>query len=199
MHRIGIYGGTFDPVHIGHLNLCKTMQEKLAVDEILMIPTGTPPHKAATATKAEYRLEMCKLAVKDFGLTANVSDIEIRREGRSYTFLTVTELLEQMTDVELYLIMGADMFMSLETWYRFEDLKKLVTFAAVQRDDVSTSELEAEAERLKSIGCKCVTVSLPAVDVSSTDVRNRVHEGLPIDGLVTKSVEKFIYEKQLYR
>lgn len=199
MHRIGIYGGTFDPVHIGHLNLCKTMQEKLAVDEILMIPTGTPPHKAATATKAEYRLEMCKLAVKDFGLTANVSDIEIRREGRSYTFLTVTELLEQMTDVELHLIMGADMFMSLETWYRFEDLKKLVTFAAVQRDDVSTSELEAEAERLKSIGCKCVTVSLPAVDVSSTDVRNRVHEGLPIDGLVTKSVEKFIYEKQLYR
>lgn len=199
MHRIGIYGGTFDPVHIGHLNLCKTMQEKLAVDEILMIPTGTPPHKAATATKAEYRLEMCKLAVKDFGLTANVSDIEIRREGRSYTFLTVTELLEQMTDVELYLIMGADMFMSLETWYRFEDLKKLVTFAAVQRDDVSTGEIETEAERLKSIGCKCVTVSLPAVDVSSTDVRNRVHEGLPIGGLVTKSVEKFIYEKQLYR
>ncbi len=199
MKRVGIYGGTFDPIHIGHLNLCRAMKEKLELDEILMIPTGTPPHKAATATKAEYRIEMCKLAVKDFGLTANVSDIEIRREGRSYTFLTVTELLEQMKDIELYLIMGADMFMSLETWYRFDDLKKLVTFAAVQRDDVLTDELESEAERLESIGCKCVVVSLPAIDVSSTDVRNAVRSGESIDGLVTKSVKDFIYEKQLYR
>lgn len=199
MQRIGIYGGTFDPIHVGHLNLCKTMKEKLSLDEILMIPTGTPPHKAATTTKAEYRLEMCELAIKDYGLTAKASDIEIRREGRSYTFLTMTQLTEEMPDCEFYLIMGADMFMSLETWYRFEDLKKLVTFAAVQRDDVSTDELQAEAERLKGIGCKCVIVSLPAVDISSTDVRNRVAAGEPVEGFVTESVARFIKEKSLYR
>lgn len=199
MRRIGIYGGTFDPVHAGHLNLCRAMKEKLSLDEIIMIPTGTPPHKAATATKAEYRLEMCELAVKDYGLTAKVSDIEIRREGRSYTYLTVRELLSENNDCELYLTMGADMFMSLETWYNFAELKKLVTFCAVQRDDVSTDELEREAERLRSIGCRCVIVSLPAVDISSTDVRERVAQGQPIEGFVTKSVAKFIEEKGLYR
>lgn len=175
------------------------MKEKLGLDEILVIPTGTPPHKANTATKAEYRLEMCSLAIKDYGLTASVSDIEIRREGRSYTFLTITELLEQLEDCELYLTMGADMFMSLETWYRFEDLKKMVIFAAVQRDDVSTSELESEAERLTENGSKCVIVSLPAVDISSTDVRNRVMHGEPVEGFVTESVARFIEEKGLYK
>ncbi len=198
MKRIGIYGGTFDPIHIGHLNLCKAMQEKLCLDEILMIPTGTPPHKSATATKAEYRLEMCRLAVKDYGLIANVSDIEIRREGRSYTFLTMSQLTEEMPDCEFYLIMGADMFMSLETWYNFDGLKELVLFAAVQRDDVSTDELESEAERLTAKGCKCVIVSLPAVDASSTEVRKRVAEGKNIDDLVTVSVAEFIRDKALY-
>ncbi len=198
MQRIGIYGGTFDPIHVGHLNLCAAMKEKLCLDEIIMIPTGTPPHKAATATNAEFRLEMCRLAVKDYGLTAKVSDIEIRREGRSYTYLTVKQLLEQMEDTELYLAMGADMFMSLESWYNFDELKKLVVFCAVQRDDVSTDELEKEAERLRTIGCKCIIISLPEVDISSTAVRERVAAGEPIEGFVTESVERFIAEKGLY-
>ncbi len=199
MRRIGIYGGTFDPIHIGHLNLCRAMKEKLSLDEIIMIPTGTPPHKAATATNAEYRLEMCRLAVRDFDLTAKVSDIEIRREGRSYTYLTVMQLLEEDKERELYLAMGADMFMSLESWYNFAELKKLVTFCAVQRDDVSTDELEKEAERLHSIGCRCVIISLPAINASSTEVRNRTASGKPIDDLVTASVAEFIRKKGLYK
>ncbi len=199
MHRIGIYGGTFDPIHVGHLNLCAAMKERLELDEILIIPTGTSPHKAMSATKAQHRLKMCELAVKDYGLHARVSDMEIRREGKSYTFLTVTELLEKESDCELYLIMGADMFMSLESWYRFDDLKNLVVFAAVQRDDVSTADLESEAGRLRDIGCRCVVVSLPEVEVSSTAIRNAVSAGESIEGLVTESVQSFIEDKGLYK
>ncbi len=199
MHRIGIYGGTFDPIHVGHLNLCRAMKEKLCLDEIIMIPTGTPPHKASTATKAEYRLEMCRLAVKDYGLTAKVSDIEVCREGRSYTYLTIMQLKEEFKDSELYLAMGADMFMSLESWYKFDELKKLVVFCAVQRDDVSTRELEDEAERLRLKDCNCIIVSLPAVDISSTDIREMTAEGKPIEGFVTESVVEFISKNGLYR
>ena len=141
--RIGLMGGTFNPPHMGHINAARAAMDELSLDRLIFIPTGTPPHKemAEMSATTKQRLEMTYLAAKTLG--AEISDIEIRREGKSFTVYTLRELHSKYPDDELWLIMGTDMFLSLETWFCFEEIFSLASVAAVAREDDDKKRLLA--------------------------------------------------------
>lgn len=197
--KTAMFGGTFDPIHNGHVALVKCFADLLELDRVYIVPTKTPPHKATSQTPGEMRLEMCRLALED-DERLEACDIELNREGTSYTFYTVRTLMEQEPDVSrIYLITGADMFLTLTSWHRFDELKHLVVFCTVPRDDVSADELRTHAEFLESLDCRTFVADMALVRVSSTEVRRRAAEGLPLDDLVPPSVERYIIEHGLYR
>lgn len=204
MSRIAMLGGTFDPIHRGHITLGERFAECLELDKLLIIPTGTPPHKRASQTEQDARLEMCRLAVQDrhemgSGCEFEVCDIEFRREGKSYSYDTVRELHGLYPGCELFLITGADMFVTLEKWYRFDDLKKLVTFCAAQRDDdINNRALYDYAVRLRDMGARCFIEEFPPIAVSSTMVRQAAARGDSLTDMVTPGVEEYIKKHNLY-
>lgn len=193
-----MFGGTFDPIHNGHIALGRHFADMLELDRVYVIPTKTPPHKLAAQTPGEMRLEMCRIAVESDD-RFEASDIELRRDGTSYTFLTVTQLLEAEPDMDLYLITGADMFLTIDKWYRFDDLKKLVTICTVPRDDVDAVQLRAWAEKLEAMGCRTIVADAEKVPLSSTLVRQRAAGGESLEGLVPPKVEEYILNHGLYR
>lgn len=196
--KIGFLGGTFNPPHNGHLYLAKVWRERLALDRFLIIPTGTPPHKAQADVPAETRLEMCRLAAEETGGLLEASDLEVRRSGRSYSVLTLKELHAMYPGSGIFMVMGADMFVSLETWYHFDELKTLATFCTMPRDGITADALELHRQRLAAAGCEGVVADVPELPLSSTEIRERVKAGLPIDSLTPPAVARYIREKQLY-
>ena len=143
---------------------------------------------------------MCRIAAEESGGILEAWDYEVKRSGqKSYSVLTLSALKELYPDSELFMMMGADMFVSLESWYDFDRLKTLATFCAVPRGDITISQLEKHRLHLEEAGCRGLVADMPDVDISSTEVRRRVGEGLPITGLVPEGVERFIYAKGLYR
>lgn len=196
--RIGFFGGTFNPPHNGHINLARHWSDRLSLDKFLIIPTGTPPHKEQSDVSGEMRLEMCRIAAEESGGLLKVSDFEVRRSGKSYSVITLEALHEAYPDSDIYMVMGADMFVTLETWYDFDRLKTLATFCTMPRDGVSTDELIAYRNHLGEMGCSGIVADEPEVDISSSAIRERVKNSLPIDGLVCAGVERYIYEHGLY-
>lgn len=196
--RYGLFGGTFDPIHNGHLALVRTMCERLALDGVVLMPTHVPPHKIKTdLAPAAHRLEMCRLAAAD-DADIKVSDWEIRQGGASFTADTLDALRAQHPQAEWYLFVGADMFMTLETWWRFADIAAMATLCTVPRDDVSREQLLQHADRLAAQGARCVVADMPKVSVSSTEIRRRVRAGEPLGDLVPPCVEEYIMEEKLY-
>lgn len=197
--RYGLFGGTFDPVHNGHLALVRTLAAELSLDGVVLMPTAQPPHKLKTdLAPAAHRLAMCRLAAADCpGVT--VSDWEIRQGGASFTADTLDALRREYPEAQWYLIVGADMFLTLDTWWRFADIAAAATLCTVPRDDVSRERLLDTAARLTAQGARCVVADMPKVAVSSTEVRRRVRGGESIRGLVPPAVEEYIMEENLYR
>ena len=141
--RIGIYGGTFNPIHTAHVHLVREFIKRLSLDRVILIPTGTPPHKAThqLASGAD-RIEMCRLAAADIAeCPVTVSDIEVLRTGKSYTADTMTELKAQYPDDELFLLMGEDMFCTVEKWYHPERIFAAAEICAAPRDKDSFQTL----------------------------------------------------------
>ena len=170
--RIGLMGGTFNPPHMGHVNAARSALLKLSLEKLIFIPTGIPPHKmmAKASASADDRLEMTRLAAALVG--AEVSDIEIRRVGKSYTVYTLRELHEKYPDDELWLIMGTDMFLSLETWFCFEEIFSLACIAAVPREKNDIIRLNAYSEKLKEkYDAVTRVLDTEAVTISSTQLR----------------------------
>lgn len=197
--KIGLFGGSFDPVHEGHLALARTVAEALSLDRVRLIPTGQPPHKLRHSQTADaQRLAMCRLAVAEDPLF-EVSDYEIQKGGASFTIDTVEAFCAAEPDTRFYLLMGADMFLTLTTWKRFADLAARVTFCTVPRDDVPVSQLRDYAATLESYGATCFVAEAPLKRISSTQIRRRVRDGLPLDGLVPSSVGGYIAQNGLYR
>ena len=127
--RIGVLGGTFNPPHNGHINLAREWSRRLRLDRFLITPTGTPPHKEDSDVPAEIRLEMCRIAAEESDFMLETFDFEVRRSGqKSYSVITLSELHELYPGSDIFMVMGADMFVSLESWYDFERLKTLATF-----------------------------------------------------------------------
>jgi nicotinate-nucleotide adenylyltransferase len=168
------------------------------LEKFLIIPTGTPPHKADSDVPAEMRLEMCRLAAADSDGLLEVSDFETRRSGKSYSVITLNALHELYPDSDIYMIMGADMFITLETWYDFERLKTLATFCTMPRNGVSADELNEYCIHLSEVGCRGIVADVPKVDISSSEIRNMVEKSQSISGLVPPSVERYIHDNRLY-
>ncbi len=197
--RIGILGGTFDPIHNGHLAVAEHVRELLALDKVILIPAGQPWLKAGRAVSAsEHRLAMAQMAVASVNLL-DVSDIEIERAGPTYTVDTLAELRRVTGNrVAVYLIIGMDSARELRRWREPERLFDMCTVAAVSRPEIEDVSVEEMALTFPtSRGRFCLVHGL-RVDVSATDIRRRVVAGLPIDALTPPSVAEYISEHKLY-
>ena len=204
--KIGIYGGTFNPPHLGHITAAKAVFELLGLDRLLLIPAGIPPHKPMPegSASAEQRLEMTRLAGEQLGLGGRVQvlDLELRREGRSYTADTLETLKEQYPEDELWLLMGTDMFLTLQAWRSPEKILDLAGIAAFGRTEADTEELFAvQREYLCKTypQARIFTLTIPGVvEVSSTELRERLADG---EGghLLAPAVYGYILREGLYR
>ena len=190
--RLGVFGGTFDPPHVGHVSIARELQESGALDEILWIPVRFPPHKPANPlTSAERRMEMVRAATDGLALQS-VSDIEFLREGPSYTVDTLRALRSERPEAAPVLIMGADQFVELAGWHEAEEVVRLADVCVLPRGGV---ELTSALPRLDVVWS---AADVPAVDVSSSGVRNRVREGRPYRHLVPAGVAEIIERENLY-
>ena len=197
--RIGIFGGTFNPPHLGHKRLAEEMKEKARLDKIIIIPTFTPPHKKGSDLASEKdRLNMCRMLFKESFY--QVSDLEITRGGKSYTVDTVTELKKLYSDDELFLIIGSDMLLSFDRWYRFEDILDNVTLCvATREDDISAEDLLSYAKDKLKLDTEDIVIStVDAFVCSSTQVRNLIKEEGSTEGILDKGVKGYIDFRRLY-
>ena len=190
--RIGIFGGTFDPVHVGHLVAVVNAMHGASLDRVLMVVANVPWQKERTRaiSPAWVRFALLKASIDGVeGLEA--SDIEIRRGGKSYTIDTVRETKARYPEAEVFLIVGADAARGLASWERSERLSELVTLIVVNRPGTSVTSEELA-------GWRTLFVEVPAIDISSTDIRARVREHRPLDFLLTRETIDFIHRSGLY-
>ena len=194
--RIGIYGGAFNPVHKGHVKLAEEVKTKADLDKIIIMPSGVSPHKSSGGLiDSSHRLEMCKLAFE--GEDYIISDLEIKREGKSYTVDTVIELKKIYPDDELYLIMGSDMLLSFHRWYRYEDILSSVTICATTRQgDVSLDELKKYSRDV--LKKDTLIIDFEPFECSSTKVRRVLLSGDDATSMLPEKVLSFIIEKGIY-
>ena len=196
--RLGVFGGTFDPVHIGHLIAAEDARAALRLDEVLFVPAGEPWFKSyRRITPARHRLAMVRLAIRDnprFG----VSDMEIRREGPSYTIDTLAELRGERPDAELFVILGVDALREIDRWRQPRRLFQMATVVGMARPGASldasvlNAAIPGASERLR-------LVDSALIDISGTDIRRRVADGASIRYRVPTAVERYIRDHNLYQ
>ncbi len=215
--RIGVFGGTFNPIHYGHLRAAEEVREMLAFDKVLFVPSGTPPLKTEDLADALKRLEMTRLAIAG-NRAFEVLDIECRRPEKSYTVETLQMLLKLYGDAELYFMLGIDAFLDIPNWWMPERLISMVNFAVLARpgrsfkDLISSPYMSADLEilkeldhgdggslalRLKSLK-EAVLLKITPLDISSSGIRRSVRAGLSIKYLLPEDVESFIISHKLY-
>lgn len=203
--KIGVYGGTFNPPHLGHVTAARAVFDLLKLDKLLLIPAGIPPHKVmpAGSPDPEQRLEMTRLAAEQLGLgnQVEVFDIELRRAGSSYTVETLAQLKEQYPEDELWLLMGTDMFLTLQAWKSPEKIMALAGIAAFGRTEEDTEELFAiQRDYLQKTypGCRIFTLTIPGVvEISSTELREQLEKGTDAV-LLPPAVYGYILRSGLY-
>ena len=198
--RVGIFGGTFAPIHNGHVAAAKAFMEQMKLDYLYIIPTCIPPHKQIDEyDDPHYRMKMCELAFADVDGVV-ISDIEIKRGGRSYTYDTLTEL--SRPDTRLFFMCGTDMVLSFDTWYRYEDILKLCYPVYIRRENdpiISARIISKITEYYQKYGVMFRRIVTEPIEISSTEIRRRVMNGEDISSLVPKRVADFITANQLYR
>lgn len=191
--RIGIIGGTFNPIHYGHLFAAEEVYHRFGLGRVIFVPSYQPPHKACQVAPARDRFLMTELAISS-NPHFKISDIEIDRAGKSYTIDTVKSFKETYgRKAQIYFITGADAILDIGTWKDFRQLLKLCQFVALTRPGYNLEKLE------KSLLGEIILVELPALAISGTDIRRRLKEGKPIKYLVPECVEDYIYKHGLYR
>ena len=183
--KIGILGGSFDPIHMGHLILGENVRDSLKLDKVIFIPTGINPFKGnRNTTSPTQRLEMIKLAIES-NPHFTISTIEIEREGISYTIDTIKSLKERYKEDDLYFIIGSDIIFQIEKWKDIQQLFKLCKFALVNRPGKELKEIDNKVEELSlKYNIFFERISSPFIDISSTDIRNRVRKKQSIKYLV---------------
>ncbi|MCE9544970.1 MAG: nicotinate-nucleotide adenylyltransferase [Planctomycetia bacterium] len=200
--RLGLFGGTFDPVHLGHLLLAESCREQCSLDEVWFVPAAVPPHKQqAQPASAENRIEMLNLAIGGQPSFA-VCDLELKRGGVSYTIDTLRELKSQQPERELFLLVGADTLADLPNWREPDEVCKLALPIVIGRPvspepDFNLLRGIASPERIEQM--RGHHIETPLVDISSQDIRRRVAAGHSIRFLVPRAVEEFIRVESLYR
>ena len=198
--KTGVFGGTFNPVHKGHIMLAEYCMDSVGLDRIIMIPTAVPPHKISNNLASENdRLNMCKLACRGKE-NFFVSDIEIKRHGKSYTYETLTQLKEIYPDDHLYTIMGADMFLTLDRWKNPKIIFEKSSIITIPRDEENKHELENFYNKvLKAMGASSVILPNPVMSVSSTFIRENLDNFNLISDMLDKGVYDYIIKNNLYR
>jgi len=197
--RLGILGGTFDPIHYGHLQLAETCRDELCLDEIRLMPAGNPPHKSErTITDGHARADMAELAVSGYP-EYTVNRRELRREGPSFTVETLQELHDEIPDATLFFLMGADSLADLATWREPERIAELATIVAVNRPGHPLPDVDRLEEWLGSVvGPRIRLVSHSGNDLSASELRNRIREDRSIRFLTPRAVEAYLHEHKLY-
>ncbi len=197
--RLGIMGGTFDPIHYGHLVAAEMARSEFGLGKVLFIPAGKPPHKdRSDITDAELRLEMIKLAIQGNPAFA-VSTLELERKGKSYTVDTLRDLHRTWPDHKLYFITGSDALCEIFSWYKAEEILMLTNFIGAARPgfDATNFLLQLQQEHPEFHG-RIHYLEVPALAISSTDIRERVKTGLPIRYLLPEPVRQYILQNKLY-
>lgn len=193
--KIGIYGGTFNPVHLGHIHLLSEVKKQCGLDKILVMPDRVPPHKAAVElASGEDRAEMLRLATCSMD-GVEVSTLELEQQEKSYTYLTLRRLKKIFPGDDLFLIMGADMLLTFEQWRNWQEILENAHLIAAARDD---GEYETLLKKAETLG-KADVLKIRPLPMSSTDVRETVKAGRPLTGMVPPEVERYIDEHRLYR
>jgi nicotinate-nucleotide adenylyltransferase len=196
--RIGILGGTFNPPHLGHLICAQEAYLQLGLDRVTLIPARIPPHKPVEDEPgAEHRLELCRLAIQGDEQRLDVSDLEIGRDGPSYTVDTLEELHSSAPDHELFLIVGGDIAVGLPNWHRPERVLSLATLAVAKRRGTSRAAVD-EALRALQARERTRFFRMPRIGISSTMLRKRVRDGQPIRYYVPDAVASYIDRHRLY-
>lgn len=197
--RIGIFGGTFNPPHLGHKRLAESIFEEVGLDKILIIPTAMPPHKQGNDLASEEdRLMMCSLLFNE--AYCEVSTLELKRGGKSYTVDTVSELKRLYPDDELFLIIGSDMLLSFHRWYCYEEILESVTLCVATRENVISVDV-LKSYVGQSLGLdedKVIFSSVKAFECSSTEIRKLIKEDDKADGLISQDLYQFISDRGLY-
>ena len=192
--RRGVLGGTFDPIHLGHLRAAENAREALALDQVLFVPSGNPPHRRAPLSSGLDRFAMVALATA-LHPSFLPSDLELRREGPSYTADTLGALRREGPTDELFLIVGSDTFPEMETWKDPDRLFASCTVAVAERP--AAPDVEVPARR--GTPARVERVAGPGLAVSATEVRRRVRDGLSVRYLVPEPVADYITKRGLYR
>ncbi len=196
--RIGVYGGTFDPVHLGHLILASELRHALALDRVLFVPAGRPPHKTGQAIGDEtHRLTMLRLALADNPAFA-LSTVDLDRAGTSYTADLLHVLSGTLAPAKLFFLMGEDSLRDLPTWHQPTHIAALAELGVARRPGVDV-DLEAVLREVPSARGRVHLVPMPPIGIASHDLRRRVRAGEPIRYLVPEEVEAYIAEHGLYR
>jgi len=190
--RLGVYGGSFDPVHLGHLILAEQCRETARLDEVLFIPAPRPPHKLARElTPFSRRVEMLELAISGHPVF-QVSQMEKDRPGPSFTVDTLRQLRQERPEADLHLLVGSDVIPDLPSWHEPAQIAELATLVVATRP---SWPLPAELPR----GFRFIIVEMPQVDISSTDLRNRLANGRSVRYFVPRAVECYIQTHHLYQ
>ncbi|HUB75911.1 MAG TPA: nicotinate-nucleotide adenylyltransferase [Solirubrobacteraceae bacterium] len=199
MAGLGILGGTFNPPHVAHLLCASEARWQLGLERVLLVPAGLPPHKQMTDEPGiEHRLEMCRIAAAPHGDWLEVSEIEARRPGPSYTVDTLREINASRPGDELTFIVGGDMAWSLPAWREPEAILELAAVAVAERAGARREEIRERLRGLRGAG-KLAYIEVPRMDISSAALRRRVRAGEPITYLVPDGVSDYIDERRLYQ
>lgn len=198
--KIGIMGGTFDPIHYAHLATAEFIRIKYQLDKILFIPSGNPPHKTnRTVIDKYHRYNMVLLSTMT-NEKFEVSSIEIDKDEKTYTVDTLRQLNIIYPDSELYFITGADAICDIESWRDVEENFKLATFIAATRPGISLLKAQDKIEKLREkYNANILTIYVPSLDISSTYIREQIKENNSVRYLIPENVEKYIHEKLLYK
>ena len=201
-NKIGILGGTFDPIHLGHIKMAEAVLNSIDLDEIYFMPSKIPPHKLnKNVTEELHRCNMVKLAIEDNDKFV-FSDFDLLREGPSYTADTLTMLKEQNPDLEIYFIIGGDSLKNIESWYKPEIVMKNCTLLTIVRDDVDSSKMNEIINHINSrYECKIIPVNMNKINISSTKIRNNLvfdRDYTSYKDILSKKVFNYIIDNDLY-
>ena len=187
--KIALFGGAFDPIHYGHMSLAESAYEKFKLDRVIFVPSGKPPHKCPASAHKIHRLEMVKLAIRD-NPHFTVSDYELKKSGKSYTYQTIEYFKQKYPNDELFFLIGLDLFLTFNTWEKSKQLPEMCKFLVGARPNISP-------RRLVHLGL--TVFKHPLIDISSTMLRKYIKEGKSVRYFLPRKVEGYILNKGLYR
>lgn len=198
MFKLGIMGGTFNPVHIGHLIAAQEVADKMGLDKIIFMPTGNPPHKQnGEVLPVIHRYEMVKLAIEN-NQNFEISDYEAKRSGKTYTYDTLLGLKSTYDSVQIYFIVGFDTLKEMDSWKRVQDVFKMCSFVVVNRGNLLVEmQKEIDDKKLK-YGGAIEVVNIPDINISSTELRERIKLNKSVKYLMPDNVISYIYDNKLY-